>query len=193
MDAMRNGHTVIAPDKADFDFEKTEMKYDSTGMFHWTPSRSLEECILVSTIINVRGGSKLFILQDRNQAAMTVLNGHVVVCLFADPDSPLIGLRNLVMPLRASNFHYHELKHVVIVGKAGYLRREWDNLQNFPKISVLDVSIFKGILTTAAEILHDNQGSPLRRVDLRAVNVNKCDMCVILSAKVKQLSQPESL
>ena len=52
MDAMRNGHTVIAPDKADFDFEKTEMKYDSTGMFHWTPSRSLEECILVSTIMS---------------------------------------------------------------------------------------------------------------------------------------------
>ena len=49
---MRNGHTVIAPDKADFDFEKTEMKYDSTGMFHWTPSRSLEECILVSTMMS---------------------------------------------------------------------------------------------------------------------------------------------
>jgi potassium large conductance calcium-activated channel subfamily M alpha protein 1 len=91
----------IADDQAkDFDFEKTEMKYDSTGMFHWTPARSIEDCIL-----------------DRNQAAMTVLNGHVVVCLFADADSPLIGLRNLVMPLRASNFHYHELKHVVIVGK----------------------------------------------------------------------------
>ena len=87
---------------------------------------------------------KTFLLpQDRNQAAMTVLNGHVVVCLFADPDSPLIGLRNLVMPLRASNFHYHELKHVVIVGAVEYLRREWDNLQNFPKISVLDVSIQK--------------------------------------------------
>ena len=51
MDAMRNGHPVIAPDKADFDFEKTEMKYDSTGMFHWTPSRSLEECILVSRVL----------------------------------------------------------------------------------------------------------------------------------------------
>ena len=141
MDAMRNGHTVIAPDKADFDFEKTEMKYDSTGMFHWTPSRSLEECILVSTIINVRDGSKLFILQDRNQAAMTVLNGHVVVCLFADPDSPLIGLRNLVMPLRASNFHFHELKHVVIVGSIEYIKREWKTLQSLPKISVLNVSI----------------------------------------------------
>ncbi len=115
----------IADDQAkDFDFEKTEMKYDSTGMFHWCPAKSIEECIL-----------------DRNQAAMTVLNGHVVVCLFADPDSPLIGLRNLVMPLRASNFHYHELKHVVIVGSVDYIRREWKMLQNLPKISILNVSI----------------------------------------------------
>ena len=72
---------------------------------------------------------------------MTVLNGHVVVCLFADPDSPLIGLRNLVMPLRASNFHYHELKHVVILGSVEYLRREWKTLQNLPKISILYVSL----------------------------------------------------
>ena len=169
-------------------FEKTEMMFDSTGMFHWVPAQTIEDCTLVR-----QGGELLHFvcIQDRINST-SVLTGHVVVCLFADPDSPLVGLRNLVMPLRASNFHYHELKHVVIVGKAGYLRREWDNLQNFPKISVLDVSIFKGILSTA-EILHDNQGSPLRRVDLRAVNVNKCDMCVILSAKVKQLSQPESL
>ena len=70
---------------------------------------------------------------------MTVLNGHVVVCLFADPESSMIGLRNLVMPLRASNFHYHELKHVVIVGSVEYIRREWKTLQNLPKISVLNV------------------------------------------------------
>ncbi|XP_051174195.1 calcium-activated potassium channel slowpoke isoform X14 [Leptopilina boulardi] len=145
----------IADDQAkDFDFEKTEMKYDSTGMFHWSPARNLEDCIL-----------------DRNQAAMTVLNGHVVVCLFADPDSPLIGLRNLVMPLRASNFHYHELKHVVIVGSVDYIRREWKMLQNLPKISVLN-------------------GSPLSRADLRAVNVNLCDMCCILSAKVPSNDDP---
>ena len=53
-----------------------------------------------------------------------------------------IGLRNLVMPLRASNFHYHELKHVVIVGSVDYIRREWKTLQNLPKISVLNVSIY---------------------------------------------------
>ncbi|GFR21707.1 calcium-activated potassium channel slowpoke, partial [Trichonephila clavata] len=146
---------MMAEDQGkDFDFERTEMKYDSTGMFHWCPARSIEDCIL-----------------DRNQAAMTVLNGHVVLCLFADKDSPLIGLRNLVMPLRASNFHYHELKHVVIVGNVDYLRREWKMLQNLPKISILS-------------------GTPLSRADLRAVNINLCDMCVILSAKIPSSEDP---
>lgn len=38
----------IADDQSkDFDFEKTEMKYDSTGMFHWCPAKALEECLLV--------------------------------------------------------------------------------------------------------------------------------------------------
>ena len=129
----------IADDQAkDFDFEKTEMKYDSTGMFHWTPARSIEDCILVKFKFSFQ--FSIVSCQDRNQAAMTVLNGHVVVCLFADPDSPLIGLRNLVMPLRASNFHFHELKHVVIVGAVEYIKREWKTLQSLPKISVLNVS-----------------------------------------------------
>lgn len=71
---------------------------------------------------------------------LTGLANHVVVCLFADASSPLIGLRNLVMPLRASNFHYHELRHCVIVGNLDYLQREWKTLQNFPKLSILPVS-----------------------------------------------------
>ena len=55
-------------------------------------------------------------------------------------EGPLTALlRNLVMPLRASNFHYHELKHVVIVGSVDYIRREWKTLQNLPKISILNV------------------------------------------------------
>merc|ERR550534_2473288 len=151
---MRNGLPAMAPVPLDLDFEKTGMKYDSTGMFHWTPARPIEDCIM-----------------DRHQAAMTVLNGHVVVCLFADLESSMIGLRNLVMPLRASNFHYHELKHVVLVGNVDYIKREWKTLQNLPKISILD-------------------GSPLSRADLRSVNVNLCDMCVILSAKVAAGEDP---
>lgn len=34
------------------------------------------------------------------------------------------------------------------------------------------------------------QGSPLSRADLRAVNVNLCDMCCILSAKVPSNDDP---
>ncbi|VDK86828.1 unnamed protein product [Litomosoides sigmodontis] len=139
------------------EFEQQDMKYDSTGMFHWCPARTLEECVL-----------------DRHQAAMTVLNGHVVVCLFADRSSPLIGLRNFVMPLRASNFHYHELKHVVIVGDVEYLKREWKTLYNLPKISILN-------------------GSPLSRADLRAVNINLCDMCVIVSARIPNPNEDPTL
>ena len=71
---------------------------------------------------------------------MTVLSGHVVVCIFGDVTSALVGLRNLVMPLRASNFHYHELKPIVFVGSLEYLRREWETLHNFPKVSILPVS-----------------------------------------------------
>ncbi|XP_069096904.1 calcium-activated potassium channel subunit alpha-1 isoform X5 [Pleurodeles waltl] len=121
-------------------------KYDSTGMFHWCPAKEMEKVILT-----------------RSEAAMTVLSGHVVVCIFGDVTSALIGLRNLVMPLRASNFHYHELKPIVFVGSVEYLRREWETLHNFPKVSILP-------------------GTPLSRADLRAVNINLCDMCVILSA-----------
>ncbi len=55
---------------------------------------------------------------------MTVLQDHVIVAVFASDDSPLIGLRNLVMPLRASNIHYDELLHVVILGNAAYLARK---------------------------------------------------------------------
>nr|XP_033796746.1 calcium-activated potassium channel subunit alpha-1 isoform X4 [Geotrypetes seraphini] len=121
-------------------------KYDSTGMFHWCPAKEMEKVILT-----------------RSEAAMTVLSGHVVVCIFGDVTSALIGLRNLVMPLRASNFHYHELKPIVFVGALEYLKREWETLHNFPKVSILP-------------------GTPLSRADLRAVNINLCDMCVILSA-----------
>ena len=43
--------------------------------------------------------------------------------------------------------------------------KDHDQLQNLPKISIL-------------------AGCPRNREDLRAVNVNLCDMCIILSAKV---------
>ena len=48
----------------------------------------------------------------------------MIVAVFADEDSPLIGLRNLVMPLRASNIPYTELLQVVLVGNVEYIKRK---------------------------------------------------------------------
>ncbi|XP_006791184.1 calcium-activated potassium channel subunit alpha-1 isoform X8 [Neolamprologus brichardi] len=143
---MRHDPLLILGNEQIESMDENVKKYDSTGMFHWCPSKDIEKVILT-----------------RSEAAMTVLSGHVVVCIFGDVKSALIGLRNFVMPLRASNFHYHELKHIVFVGSLEYLKREWETLHNFPKVSILP-------------------GTPLSRADLRAVNINLCDMCVILSA-----------
>lgn len=38
------------------DRQKTEMKYDSTGMFHWCPAQNLDDCILV---VNIYSGTSL--------------------------------------------------------------------------------------------------------------------------------------
>ncbi|XP_076799538.1 calcium-activated potassium channel subunit alpha-1-like isoform X3 [Clavelina lepadiformis] len=135
------------------DVEST-MKFDVTGMFHWCPTRDLNKSLL-----------------SRDRAAMTVLSGHIVLCIFGDGKSPLLGLRNFVMPLRASNFHYHELKQIILLGDLEFISREWDTVCNFPKLSVLP-------------------GSPLSRADLRAVNVNLCDMCVILSSNQNAIEDP---
>ncbi|XP_067100716.1 calcium-activated potassium channel subunit alpha-1a-like isoform X4 [Osmerus mordax] len=143
---MRHDPLLIPGNEQIESMDGNVKKYDSTGMFHWCPSKDIEKVMLT-----------------RSEAAMTVLSGHVVVCIFGDVKSALVGLRNLVMPLRASNFHYHELKPIVFVGSLEYLKREWETLHNFPKISILP-------------------GTPLSRADLRAVNINLCDMCVILSA-----------
>ena len=90
--------------------------------------------------------------------------------------------RNIVMPLRASNIPYGDLRHIIVVGNMEFIKRclfapemytvnivfylrEWKLLANMPKISVMD-------------------GSPSNRADLRAVKVNLCRTCIILSAKV---------
>ena len=67
---------------------------------------------------------------------------HVIACVFADKESPLIGLRNFVLPLRASNYFYEELKPIIFIGSKEFLKKEWKSIHNFPKLYVLDVSYF---------------------------------------------------
>ncbi|KAM9266253.1 potassium channel subfamily U member 1 [Morus bassanus] len=134
--------------------ENSRVILDSTGMFHWCDAVPLHEALL----------------SCKDQAAPN-LQDHILVCVFGDATSPLIGLRDFVMPLRASNFIYHELKDIVFLGSFEYLQREWKFIQNFPKLWLFS-------------------GSALSCADLRAVNVQGCAACAILSSNTTASSNP---
>ena len=97
-----------------------EEKFDTTGMFHWSEEQTLDDLML-----------------DCNQKHE--FTNHVIVCVFADKESPLIGLRNFVLPLRASNYFYDELKPIIFIGNKEFLSKEWKSIANFPKIYAIEV------------------------------------------------------
>ncbi|XP_015448294.1 potassium channel subfamily U member 1 [Pteropus alecto] len=126
--------------------------FDSSGMFHWCKATPLDNVIL-----------------KRSDKSKHEFRNHVVACIFGDAQSTLMGLRNFVMPLRASNYTRQELKDIVFIGSLDYLRREWRFLRNFPQIYILP-------------------GSALYSGDLRAVNIEECSMCAVLSPPSKTSS-----
>ncbi|KAM7111741.1 potassium channel subfamily U member 1 [Molossus nigricans] len=136
-----------------FLYEDSTDSLDSTGMFHWCRATRLDKVIL-----------------KRTDKAKHEFRNHIVVCIFGDAHSTLMGLRNFVMPLRASNYARRELKDIVFVGSLDYLQREWRFLRNFPQIYVLP-------------------GSALYAGDLYAVNIEECAMCAVLSSPSKSPCQ----
>nr|XP_013049887.2 potassium channel subfamily U member 1 isoform X3 [Anser cygnoides] len=134
--------------------ENSRVILDPTGRFHWCDAVPLQEALL----------------SCKDQAALN-LQDHILVCVFGDANSPLIGLQDFVMPLRASNFIYHELKDIVFLGSLEYLQREWKFIQNFPKLWLFS-------------------GSALCCADLRAVNVRDCSACAILSSNTTASRNP---
>ncbi|KAJ8005849.1 hypothetical protein DPEC_G00122180 [Dallia pectoralis] len=119
---------------------------DSTGLFHWCPPVSLQAVSLT-----------------RQSASAVALQDHIVVCVFGDGGSSLLGLGDFMMPLRASSLTTPELRTVVFLGEPDYFSREWPNIQYFPNIYFMP-------------------GSPLCGADLRALRVERCAMVVVLSS-----------
>ncbi|XP_053072595.1 potassium channel subfamily U member 1 isoform X2 [Acinonyx jubatus] len=127
---------------------------DDSGMFHWCRAIALDRVIL-----------------KRMDKSKHEFRNHVVACVFGDAHSTLMGLRNFVIPLRASSYTRQELKDIVFIGSLDYLKREWVFLRNFPQIYILP-------------------GSALFPEDLRAANIEECSMCAVLSSSSKALSSP---
>nr|XP_044616550.1 potassium channel subfamily U member 1 isoform X4 [Equus asinus] len=146
----------FSPDAKTFPHEVQQdfSQLDSTGMFHWCKATALENVIL-----------------KRSDKSKHEFQNHVVACIFGDAHSTLMGLRNFVMPLRASNYTRQELKDIVFIGSLDYLQREWRFLRNFPQIYILP-------------------GSALYSGDLHAVNIEECSMCAVLSSPSKSASSP---
>ena len=88
------------------------------------------------------------------------------------------------------NSRYDDLKYVVIVGNADYVDREWDTLEMLPKILVLHGSPMSRLSLTFLQTLVYQFLFYVIRADLRAVNINLCDMCVVLSAKMSSAEDP---
>ena len=103
-----------------------KVPFDSTGMFHWCPDQKMDDCIIT-----------------RSDPRLEELVGHILVIVNAEVNSALLGLRSFIMPLRASNFHYHELKEIVFLGERAYLEREWEAICNFPKLKIMCGSALK--------------------------------------------------
>eukprot|EP00069_Balaena_mysticetus_P020750 bmy_13144T0 len=159
---------------------------DSSGMFHWCKATPLDKVILVGDLVpNLRKAlqTSSFVSphraipfgisqsMKRTEKSKHEFRNHIVACVFGDAHSTLMGLRNFVMPLRASNYTRQELKDIVFVGSLDYLQREWRFLQNFPQIYILP-------------------GSALYSGDLHAVNIEECSMCAVLSSPSKSSSSP---
>ena len=107
--------------------------------------------------------------------AGSVLQDHIVLCLFANKDSPPLGLQHFLRPLRSSAIPRELLQPVVIISDKDFLEtKEWSNISSFPNIYVVP-------------------GSPLQLETLKQANVGSCSVCVILSALATSSTQEEAM
>ena len=87
-------------------YHEVQMTFDSTGCFHWCSSRAVEECtmtrqevvfmiiiIILVTFFVLSWWMETTSWSEWFQATVTMFSGHIIVAIFAEPDSPLLGLR----------------------------------------------------------------------------------------------------
>ncbi len=87
---------------------------------------------------------------------------HIILCIFADGNSPLMGLHSFLKPLRSKSLSPEFVKPVVIVGEKAYIEKEWGIIRNIPNIYIV-------------------AGSPLRWSNLKLAKVSDCSVCVMLT------------
>lgn len=90
------------------------------------------------------------------------IHDHIVLCLFADRNSPLLGLQSFLKPLRSKRLSKKSIKPVVVICSREFIEREWPIIRHIPELYVVE-------------------GSPLLWTNLNAANVMECSVCVVLT------------
>lgn len=68
------------------------------------------------------------------------MNLDIIICINANESSSVIGLRNMLMPLRSSSIDRKDLSLIILVSDVSYLRKEWEMISTFPELYILNVS-----------------------------------------------------
>ena len=93
------------------------------------------------------------------------LSNHIVMCLFANEQSPIVGLKNFLEPLRSQSIPREQIKTIVIITNRVFLEKEWELISTFSNVYL----VF---------------GSPLSWAMLTKAHIETCSVCVILTAIV---------
>ena len=90
------------------------------------------------------------------------IKDHIVLCIFSNDTSPLLGLHNFLLPLRSKYMPKEQLKPVVIISNKRFIEREWPLIRKIPDVYIV-------------------VGSPLRLQNLEEANVSECSVCIVIS------------
>ncbi len=90
------------------------------------------------------------------------IKDHIILCMFADENSPLLGLHSFLKPLRSTKLPPELVKPIVIVSNKEFVQKEWAIIRNIPQVYVV-------------------VGNPLRWKNLTSAKVSKSSVCVMLT------------
>lgn len=148
-------------DDYDEDEEEEDEEDDLTSVgksrMHICDPVRMEDAILNPGVLRLAEEASV-----RGSQRPTRLRDHIILCLFAKANSPLLGLYNFLKPLRNKHIPLENIKPVVIVCDRDFVQKEWPNICRIPQVYLV-------------------VGSPLLWKNLKAACVKDCCVCVVLT------------
>ena len=102
------------------------------------------------------------------------IRDHIILCMFADENSPLLGLHSFLKPLRSTKLPPELVKPVVIVSNRAYVEKEWAIIRNIPQVYVV-------------------VGNPLRWKNLKSARLSKSSVSVMLTVPAGSMDHEQGI